>query len=68
MLFITINRDTQLTETYFFIRQPLEWSPEQIGYYEEYSSVTHGMALLILIPVVLIVGNPDVVLAMVGVV
>jgi len=68
LLFITINRGTLLIDTYFFIRRPLEWSPEQIGYYGGYNSVTHGMALLLLMPIALTVGIPDVILAIVGVV
>ena len=68
LLYITINRGTALIETYFFIRRPLEWGPEQIGYYGGYNSVTHGLALLLLMPIALALGIPDVILAIFGVV
>lgn len=53
--------------TYFYIHQPLKWAPEQIGLYGGYSSVTHGLALLVVMPIALVIGVPDVGLAIIGV-
>lgn len=57
---ITIN-------TYFYIRQPLGWNPEQIGLYGGYSGLTHSLALLLLMPLGFLIGIPDRVLAIIGV-
>ena len=57
---VTIN-------TYFYIRKPLGWNPEQIGLYGGYSGVTHSLALLLLMPLAFVIGIPDVVLAIIGV-
>ena len=67
LMLLTISRGSLLIETFFFIRQPLEWSPEQIGLYGGYNAVTHGLALLLLMPIALAVGIPDVLLAIIGV-
>jgi len=65
---VIINATGAITiNTYFFIHYPLQWTPEQIGLYGGYSSVTHGLALLLLMPVALAIGVPDVVLAFIGV-
>ena len=67
LLLLTIARGALLIETFFFIRRPLEWSPEEIGLYGGYNAVTHGLALLLLMPIALAVGVPDVILAIIGV-
>jgi len=66
LILLTIAQGSLLIETFFFIRQPLEWTPEQIGLYGGYNSLTHGLALLLLMPVTLAIGIPDVVLAIIG--
>lgn len=53
--------------TYFYIRKPLGWDPEQIGLYGGYSGVTHSLALLLLMPLAFVIGIPDIVLAIAGV-
>ena len=69
LLVVIINvTGSTVISTYFYIRHPLEWNQQQIGYYGGYSSVTHGTALLLLMPIALAVGIPDVVLAIFGVV
>jgi len=69
LLVVIINiTGSTMINTYFYIRRPLEWNQKQIGYYGGYNSVTHGMALLLLMPIALTVGIPDVLLAIVGVV
>ena len=67
LLLLTIARGALLIETFFFIRRPLEWSPEEIGLYGGYNAVTHGLSLLLLMPTALAIGVPDVVLAIIGV-
>ena len=67
LLLLTIARGALLIETFFFIRRPLEWSPEEIGLYGGYNAVTHGLALLLLMPMAHAIGVPDVILAIIGV-
>lgn len=67
LMVLTISRGAILIETYFFIRRPLEWSPEEIGLYGGYNSVTHGLGLLLLMPIAHAIGVSDVVLAIIGI-
>ena len=68
LLIVIINITGSITiNTYFYIRRPLEWSPEEIGLYGGYNAVTHGLALLLLMPIALAIGVPDVILAIIGV-
>jgi len=69
LLVVIVNMTgSTVIDTYFYIRAPLEWNQKQIGYYGGYNSVTHGMALLLLMPIALAIGIPDIVLAIAGVV
>ena len=68
LLIVIINITGSVTiNTYFYIQRPLEWSPEEIGLYGGYNAVTHGLALLLLMPIALVIGVPDVILAIIGV-
>ena len=68
LLIVIVNITGSITiNTYFYIRRPLEWSPDQIGLYGGYNAVTHGLALLLLMPIALAIGVPDVILAIIGV-
>ena len=68
ILIVTINATGSVTiNTYFYIRQPLKWNPDQIGLYGGYSQITHGLALLLVMLLALIIGIPDVLLAITGV-
>ena len=65
VLLIVVNITGSLTiNTYFYIRQPLEWNA---GLYGGYSQLTRGLALLLIMPLAVVIGVPDVVLAIVGV-
>lgn len=52
--------------TYFFIHDPLRWSPEQIGYYGSYNSVLHGVMLTVGLPLALVIGCPDLLVCIVA--
>ena len=68
LLIVVINITGSITiNTYFYIRRPLEWNPNQIGLYGGCNAVTHGLSLLLLMPIALAIGVPDVVLAIIGV-
>ena len=52
----------------FLLHEPLEWEPYLIGLYFSATELVHGMALLILLPImVALVKMPDVVIALIGV-
>lgn len=66
LMLLTISRGALLIETFFFIRKPLEWTPEQIGLYGAYNSVTHGLGLFVLMPIALAIKISDVGVAIIG--
>ena len=52
----------------FLLHEPLEWEPYLIGLYFSATELVHGMALLILLPImVALVKMPDVMIALMGV-
>ena len=69
LLIVVMNITGSLTiNTYFYIGKPLEWNPTQIGLFGGYSQLTHGLALLLVMPLAVIIGIPDVFLAIIGVI
>ena len=52
--------------TYFFIHKPLDWSPEQIGYFGSYNSVLHGVMLTVGLPLAIVLGCSDLVVCIVA--
>ena len=69
LLIVIINiTGAVIINTYFYIQKPLGWNPEQIGLYGGYNGLTHGLALLLLMPIATAVGVPDIVLAIIGVI
>lgn len=52
--------------TYFFIHKPLDWSPEQIGYFGSYNSVLHGVMLTVGLPLALVIGCSDLMVCIVA--
>ena len=52
--------------TYFFIHEPLDWSPEQIGYFGSYNSVLHGVMLTVGLPLALVLGCSDLLVCIVS--
>ena len=52
--------------TYFFIHEPLEWSPEQIGYFGSYNSLLHGVMLTVGLPLALVIGCSDLLVCIVA--
>ena len=68
LLIVVVNiTGAIIINTYFYIRKPLGWNPEQIGVYGGYIGVTHSLYLLLLMPLAFVIGIPDVVLAIIGV-
>ena len=68
LLIVVVNiTGAIIINTYFYIRKPLGWNPEQIGVYGGYIGVTHSLFLLLLMPLAFVIGIPDVVLAIIGV-
>ena len=69
LLIVVVNiTGSTIIDTYFYIGKPLEWDPPQIGIYGGYSALTHGLALVLILPLALIIGVPDVILAIIGVI
>jgi len=52
--------------TYFFIHKPLDWDPEQIGYFGSYNSVLHGVMLTVGLPLALVIGCSDLLVCIVA--
>lgn len=52
--------------TYFFIHNPLDWNPEEIGYYGSYNSVLHGVMLTVGLPLALVIGCSDLLVCVVA--
>ena len=52
----------------FLEGRPLEWGPAMIGYYSATTMVAHGVATVIILPILVLLSLPDVVIALIGVV
>ena len=53
--------------TYYFENKPLEWSLERIGLYSIVTTVAHCIALVVVLPIMVRVGFPDILIALIGV-
>ena len=53
--------------TYYFENKPLEWSLERISLYSIVTTVAHCIASVIVLPIMVLVGFPDILIALIGV-
>ena len=54
--------------TYFLENKPLEWSLERISLYSMTTSIVHCIALVVVLPLMVLVGFPDILIGLIGVV
>ena len=54
--------------TYYFENKPLEWSLELISLYNTVSSVAHCVALVVVLPLLVVIGCPDVLITLISVI
>lgn len=68
MSIIVINLvGSQLITVFFQTSYPLNWGPKLIGYYGTVSQVSHGLGLIVILPLFVTIGMPDTVIAFIGV-
>ena len=54
-------------QNYFLRHLPLEWTPSRVGVYGAVNSAVHGVALILLLPVLTVARLPDPLIGLVGV-
>ena len=54
--------------TLFLLREPLQWDPLNIGIYLATSELIHGIALIVLLPILVYAGVHDEMIAVIGIV
>ena len=57
---------SQAISPLFFQASPLEWNPREIGAYKAINMATHGVVLVLLLPVFVGIKFPDALIAIVG--
>ena len=67
---LTVINEIGFTQilTYFLQNKPLEWHLDLISVYGTVMSVTHGIVLLIVLPILVLIGLPDALIVLIGVV
>ena len=67
---LTVINEIGFTQilTYFLQNKPLEWHLDIISIYGTVVSVTHGVVLLIVLPLLVLIGLPDALIVFIGVV
>lgn len=50
----------------YLLHQPLSWTPFLIGIYLAISEVSHGLSLLVILPVLVTAGVPDALISLIG--
>ena len=55
-------------QNYFFIQHPLQWHANTTGLYEAVSQVTHCIGLLVIFPVLVVLGTPDALIGLLGII
>ena len=67
MSIVVINMiGNQLITVYFLNTDPLHWGPKLIGYYGTVTQISHGVALIVILPLFVAVGLPDALIALIG--
>lgn len=65
-IYITAVGATSIN-TLYLLHGPLKWNPGIIGIYQSISELMHGVALLVLLPFLVVIGMPDPLIILLGI-
>jgi len=69
MFFFYINAvGATSINTLYLLHDPLKWNPGTIGIYQAISELMHGVSLLVLLPLLVVIGMPDPLIILLGIV
>ena len=57
---------TALITTFFLLTDPLDWGPETIGIYGLVSQMSHGVSLVLILPIFVFIGLSDALIVLIG--
>ena len=55
-----------LITTFFLLTDPLDWGPETIGIYGLVNQMSHGISLVLILPIFVLIGLPDALIILIG--
>lgn len=65
-IFILNKAGSTLITTFFLLADPLDWGPETIGIYGLISQLSHGISLVLILPIFVFIGLSDALIILIG--